>query len=256
MRINSVMVSERVGEDWLVLDPGTSQVHQLSGLNAEVFSAVIAGNEVPVGCEDVVAALLTANILMVDGPPNSLSLLNDTATAEAPGMSRRRLIGTGALAAGAVTLAASAGIHTLVLPTAAAAASLPAQPVVYAATLGGLGISTDGGTSFTNRTTTQGLGNNAVYEVFVSGSTVYAATFSGLGISTDGGASFTNRTTDDGLGNNTVFAVFVSGSTVYAATEGGLSISTDGGTSFTNRTTTDGLGNNSVRGVFAVPGVG
>ncbi len=39
------------------------------------------------------------------------------------GITRRRLISTGALAAGAATLATTVGIHTLVLPTAASAAS-------------------------------------------------------------------------------------------------------------------------------------
>ena len=38
---------------------------------------------------------------------------------------------------------------------------------VYAATLGRLSISTDGGVSFTNRTTLEGLGYNYVYGVYV-----------------------------------------------------------------------------------------
>ena len=103
--------------------------------------------------------------------------------------------------------------------------------------------------TFTNRTTDDGLGSNTVYGVFVSGSTVYAGTSSGLGVSTNG-ENFANRTTVDGLGGNLVLGVFVSGSTVYAATDGGLSISTNGGASFENRTTDNGLGSNVVRGVF------
>ena len=39
---------------------------------------------------------------------------------------------------------------------------------VYAATYGGLSISTNGGTSFTNKTTSSGLGGSSVYGVFVS----------------------------------------------------------------------------------------
>uniref|UniRef100_UPI0040488AAD hypothetical protein n=1 Tax=Algoriphagus sp. TaxID=1872435 RepID=UPI0040488AAD len=70
---------------------------------------------------------------------------------------------------------------------------------VYAATEGGLAISTDGGASFTNRTTANGLGSNAVLGVYASGSTVYATTIGGLGVSTDGGASFTNKTIAAGL---------------------------------------------------------
>ena len=123
---------------------------------------------------------------------------------------------------------------------------------VYAATTGGLSISTDGGANFTNRTIGDGLGNNTLRGVYAVDDTVYAATTGGLSISTDGGANFTNRTIGDGLGSNTVRGVYAAGATVYAATGGGLSISTDGGATFTNYTTTNGLGNNIVNGVFAV----
>jgi hypothetical protein len=95
---------------------------------------------------------------------------------------------------------------------------------IYAATLGGLGISTNGGTSFTNYTTTSGLGNNTVRSVYASGSSIYAATDGGISISTNGGSSFTNYTTANGLGNNSVRGVYASGSSIYAATLGGLSI--------------------------------
>jgi hypothetical protein len=47
---------------------------------------------------------------------------------------------------------------------------------VYASTFDGLSISTNGGTSFTNRTTSNGLGANNTRTVFAVGSTVYAAT--------------------------------------------------------------------------------
>ena len=56
---------------------------------------------------------------------------------------------------------------------------------IYAATTGGLSISTNGGSSFTNYTTTStnnGLGNNVVYGVYASGSNIYAATNGGLSI--------------------------------------------------------------------------
>jgi hypothetical protein len=128
---------------------------------------------------------------------------------------------------------------------------------VYAATTGGLGISTDGGATFVNRSTADGLGSNLLQGVFVDGSTIYVGTgglppAAGLSISTDGGATFVNRTTANGLGNNDTRKVYASGSTVYAATAGGLSISTDGGAMFTNRTTANGLGSNNVRSVFVV----
>ncbi len=133
---------------------------------------------------------------------------------------------------------------------------------VYAATTGGLSISTNGGVSFTNDDTTSGLGSSFVNGVYATDDTVYAATAptsddsGGLSISTNGGASFSNRTTANGLGSNDVFGVYAVGSTVYAATtptsddSGGLSISTDGGASFTNRTTDDSLGSNTVIRVY------
>ena len=123
---------------------------------------------------------------------------------------------------------------------------------VYAATRGGLSISTDGGVNFINQTISDGLGSGGVNDVSVVGSNVYAATGSGLSISTDGGVSFINRTISDGLGDDEVNGVFVAGSNVYAATSGGLSISTDGGVNFINRTVSDGLIDNEVSGVFVV----
>ena len=79
---------------------------------------------------------------------------------------------------------------------------------IYAATSGGLSLSTNAGTSFTNKTTANGLGSNTINGVFASGSTVYAATNGGLSISTNSGTSFTNKTTADGLGSNTISEVY------------------------------------------------
>ncbi|GAB3713817.1 hypothetical protein GCM10027592_53320 [Spirosoma flavus] len=128
--------------------------------------------------------------------------------------------------------------------------------IVYAATQGGLSISTDGGNSFTNKTTANGLGSNFVIRVHAVGNVVYAATLGGgLSISTDGGNTFTNKTTANGLGSNNVVGIYVVGSMVYATTDGGLSISSDGGNSFTNKTTANGLGSNIVRDVYVVSNV-
>lgn len=82
---------------------------------------------------------------------------------------------------------------------------------VYAATFGGLSISTNGGSSFTNSTTANGLGNNVVLGVYAVGSTVYAATNGGLSISTNGGSTFTNKTTANGLGGNNMRGVYAVG---------------------------------------------
>ncbi|MFM7587427.1 MAG: hypothetical protein ACKO6M_10450, partial [Bacteroidota bacterium] len=65
---------------------------------------------------------------------------------------------------------------------------------VYAATGGGLSISTNGGTSFTNYTTANGLGNNSVNGVYASGSTVYAATYGGLSLSSCSSCTPTSST--------------------------------------------------------------
>ena len=102
------------------------------------------------------------------------------------------------------------------------------------------------GLSFTNYTTTNGLGSNTIYGISTSDSTIYAATYGGLGISTNGGSTFINRTTANGLPSNDIRDVYTNGSNVYVAAYGGLAISTDGGASFTNRTTANGLGSNSV----------
>ena len=133
-----------------------------------------------------------------------------------------------------------ASYRTALLATAATALSLAATPAALA-----------NGLTFTNYTTTSGLGNNYVNGVYASGSNIYAATNGGLGISTNGGSSFTNKTTASGLGSNFVYGVYASGSNIYAATGGGLGISTNGGSSFTNYTTASGLGDNDVRGVYA-----
>ena len=116
---------------------------------------------------------------------------------------------------------------------------------------GGLRISTDGGATFTTKTTVDGLGDNGVGGVYAVGSTIYAATNDGFSISTNGGTSFTN-TRLSGLGDWIVYGVYAVGSTIYAATAGGLSISTNGGATFANKRETNGLGDDTVWGVFAV----
>ena len=53
---------------------------------------------------------------------------------------------------------------------------------LYAATSGGLSVSTDNGGSWTTYTTADGLGSNGVRGVYASGSNLYAATTGGLSI--------------------------------------------------------------------------
>ena len=137
-------------------------------------------------------------------------------------------------------------LRTALLASAATALSLAAAPGALA-----------NGLTFTNYTTTNGLGNNVVRSVYAKGGTIYAATNGGLSISTNNGTSWiTRNVTNSGLGNDTVRGVYESDGTLYAATQGGgLGISTNNGTSWTNFTTTKGLGSNNVLSVIESGGI-
>jgi hypothetical protein len=73
---------------------------------------------------------------------------------------------------------------------------------VYAATYGGLSISTDGGATFTNLTNANGLGNDIVNGVYASGGTVYAASGAGLSIGVGSGSSTGGAGGNAGAGGN------------------------------------------------------
>jgi len=118
---------------------------------------------------------------------------------------------------------------------------------VYAATDGGISISTDGGVTFVNKTTAQGLPVNLVTSIAVVGTNIYAGTASGLAVSTDGGTSFTTKTTVQGLSDDNIRSVAASGTNVYVASGLAVSISADSGTSFIVKTLT---GTPAVRGIF------
>jgi len=123
---------------------------------------------------------------------------------------------------------------------------------IYVATDGcGLFISTDNGISWVNKTKLDGLGEDYVWGVCVSGLNIYAATLGGLSVSSDNGLTWTNYKTTNGLGSNYVNGVYASGSNIYAATSGGLTVSSDSGLTWTNYKTTNGLGSNFVYGVYA-----
>jgi VCBS repeat-containing protein len=122
---------------------------------------------------------------------------------------------------------------------------------VYVGTSSGFFVSSDKGQSFTIKTTANGLANNSVSSIAISGSTIYLGTFGGgISISTNNGQSFVNKTVLNGLGHNSVSGIVVSGSNVYSATHNGLSISNDGGETFVNRTTANGLISNVLTGVM------
>jgi sulfatase modifying factor 1 len=122
---------------------------------------------------------------------------------------------------------------------------------IYAATYGGLSVSSDNGANWTTYTTANGLGRNWVYKVYTVGSTIYAATYGGgLSVSPDHGANWTTYTTANGLGNY-VIDVYVTGSTIYAAADGGLSVSTDHGAHWTDYRFYNGFSPVGVIGVYA-----
>lgn len=109
------------------------------------------------------------------------------------------------------------------LATAATALSLAATPAALA-----------DGLTFTNKTTSNGLGSNDVRGVYANGNIIYAATTNGLSISSNGGTSFTNYSqANNGLANNQANGVYAIGSSIYAATSNGFSISTNGDLNWT-----------------------
>ncbi len=94
--------------------------------------------------------------------------------------------------------------------------------VIYAATHGGLSISTDGGNTFANRTSADGLADNTAQGgVYVSGKNVFTgtATTEGFAVSTDGGASFTtySSTKGDCVLSGGVTAIFGAGNKMHLA---------------------------------------
>jgi hypothetical protein len=93
----SGVVSERIGDEVLVIAPGASDAVRLSGPAAEMFLKVEAGTSVDVS-DPVVSELRTLGLL------------------ELRGVSRRGLIK-------AVAIGAGAGISVLAMPSVAAAAS-------------------------------------------------------------------------------------------------------------------------------------
>jgi len=135
---------EPASGDWIVLDANAGVVLRASGPAAHVLTGIaVAGaapgaERLPAHLDDTVAALAERGVIVAstNTDTNTGTVPDPTdINGAAPGMSRRRLIGTGALAAGAATVATTTGIHTLVLPTAAAAASVTlAAPTSVTAT--------------------------------------------------------------------------------------------------------------------------
>ncbi len=135
---------------------------------------------------------------------------------------------------------------------------------IYVGTCGGgLAYSDDGGSHWTVKTTSNGLGHNCVFDIYVDGLTLYAATSGGFSISTNGGDSWINKTKEaNGLGGNEVVGIAVlGGGVIYAASRNpidaydfaGPSRSGDSGATWTNTAGGEYLNNVAVGGgyVFA-----
>lgn len=116
----------------------------------------------------------------------------------------------------------------------------------------GVIISSDGGSTWGGlKTTADGLGDNYVSKIAVSGTTIFAATNAGISKSTDSGATFTNTNTTTPLGYNVVTALAFAGTNVFIGYYGGTAIafSADTGATYTSKTTSHGLGTTAVRSV-------
>jgi hypothetical protein len=105
-------------------------------------------------------------------------------------------------------------------------------------------VSLDGGSTWGEKSTSDGPGNERVFRVFISGGVVFVAGRDGypgsvpwgVSFSTDGGATWTTKTVTDGLGSNDVTDVLVSDGKFYAGTAEGISISDDGGKTWSSKT--------------------
>ena len=123
----------------------------------------------------------------------------------------------------------------------------------------GIGISTDGGSSWTFATTANGLGGNDVTSITSSGGTLYATTdasssgLGGLSISRDGGTSWTNLSSANGAPFvDSVRAVKVVADKVYVGSYGHVHTSPDGGATWSTFGPADGLPSAFIYGLDVV----
>ena len=118
-------------------------------------------------------------------------------------------------------------------------------------------MSQNGGLTWTNYGTANGLPAAGLLDVYAVGNTIYTAAFQGgIGISTDNGASWRHVTRADGLSSNSVLGITASAGSIYTAMGynanedvGGVNVSPDGGLTWVSYTTADGLGHMAVRDI-------
>lgn len=112
---------------------------------------------------------------------------------------------------------------------------------VVGTTTNGIYITTDGGTTFINRNTSNStIPSNVINKVFVDSGKIYVATPLGLGVSSDNGITYNiyNISSTPSLPSNVVNDVLANGNNIYVATANGLAISKDNLNSFIIYTTT------------------
>lgn len=133
--------------------------------------------------------------------------------------------------------------------SAAPAAATRASPVIYAGTLQGLSVTTNGGTSWTRFGALSGIPPGRVSAIVLAPGEIYAATTQGLAVSPDGGASWATDSRGYGLAPNVINDMAVQGGVIYAATAAGLCIGRDSGSRWSCYDAADGLAANQVQGV-------
>lgn len=107
---------------------------------------------------------------------------------------------------------------------------------LYAATMGGLGISTDGGVTWASSAARPNRADDdgGIQKVVSSGSAIYVTSDSGLSVSPDGGQSWTiYDASTDGFSDGFVTDLCLSGGKLYAACTDGLFVTADSGSSWT-----------------------
>ncbi|WP_119329215.1 hypothetical protein [Cysteiniphilum halobium] len=124
---------------------------------------------------------------------------------------------------------------------------------IYVGTNGaGLAISNDNGVTWRNIKTVDGIINDYVNSVYVSGKEIILGTDGGISISNDGGGTWNNIDQSTGLGGNKIGSIYVDSSTIYAGdyNNGGLSISDDNGATWqVIKKAANGLVDNAVESI-------
>jgi ligand-binding sensor domain-containing protein len=106
---------------------------------------------------------------------------------------------------------------------------------MYASTDYGLSISSNSGTSWTTKTTSNGLAHNQINDTYAVGIDIFVATENGLSVSDNNGETFETMTTTEGLPSNQIKKIYKDlAGKFYFATPNGLAKSSDFVATFSN----------------------